>query len=301
MGAKLGMRSTMADRWHAYFRTMAMNRERLKQRLRIIIFGTSTPGGRLFDVLLLLFILLSVGLVFLESVKEVREAYGPALRMAEWTITVLFTVEYGIRLWISEPWRKYAYGFYGVVDLLAILPTWASLLFPGAQALAVVRALRLTRVFRILNLFQYVMEARLLLLALLASRHRIMVFMLAVMALVTVFGAVMYVVEPPEAGFTSIPRSIYWAIVTLTTVGYGDIAPITGLGQAIAALIMILGYAIIAIPTGIVSVEIARQGERRSKQRVCGRCGWYEHHEKAAYCQHCGAELPVRLEDRPLI
>lgn len=275
-------------------------KQRLRKELRVIIFGTHTPAGRLFDLVLILLILLSVVLVFMESVKEVAVIYGTWLRAAEWTITVLFTIEYLIRLWISDSWKRYAFGFFGIVDLLAILPTFLSLLIPGSQALAVVRAVRLTRVFRILNLFDYVHEARLLLMALLASRHRIIVFMLAVLALVTVFGAVMFVVETPEAGFTSIPRSIYWAIVTLTTVGYGDIAPRTNLGQAIASLIMILGYAIIAIPTGIVSVEIARQ-TRHTKERVCIRCGQVEHQDRASYCHQCGAELPVDMVDRSLL
>jgi voltage-gated potassium channel len=263
---------------------------RLKQQLRIIIFGSDTRAGKAFDLVLIAFILLSVALVFLESVVEIRERHGAALKAAEWSITILFTIEYLIRLWISEPPRRYALSFFGAVDLLAILPSYLSVLIPGAQALGVVRAMRLMRVFRILNLFTYVREARLLLLALLASRHRIIVFMLAVLALVTLFGAVMYVVESPEAGFTSVPRSIYWAIVTLTTVGYGDIAPVTPLGQAIASVIMILGYAIIAIPTGIVSVELSRQGTR-SSQRACETCGKLFELADARYCPHCGKPL----------
>jgi voltage-gated potassium channel len=279
---------------------MSRPRESLRKQLRVIIFGTHTRAGRTFDILLIILILVSVALVFLESVKEVSLVYGPWLRTAEWTITILFSIEYITRLWISDNWRRYAFGFFGVVDLLAIVPSFLSLLIPGSQALAVVRGLRLMRVFRILNLFEYVHEARLLLLALLASRHRILVFMLAVLALVTVFGAVMFVVETPEAGFTSIPRSIYWAIVTLTTVGYGDIAPQTNLGQAIASLIMILGYAIIAIPTGIVSVEIARQ-TRSTKERVCERCGQVEHQDRASYCHQCGAQLPMDTSDRSIL
>ncbi|MBK9149070.1 MAG: ion transporter [Flavobacteriales bacterium] len=264
--------------------------ERLKQQLRIIIFGSDTRAGIAFDLVLIAFILLSVALVFLESVSEIREQHGAALKAAEWAVTILFTIEYLIRLWISEPPRRYALSFFGAVDLLAILPSYLSVLIPGAQALGVVRAMRLMRVFRILNLFIYVREARLLLLALLASRHRIIVFMLAVLALVTLFGAIMYVVESPEAGFTSVPRSIYWAIVTLTTVGYGDIAPITPLGQAIASVIMILGYAIIAIPTGIVSVELSRQGTR-SSQRACTACGKLFELADARFCPHCGKPL----------
>lgn len=261
--------------------------------MRIIIFGTSTPGGRLFDLLLIGFILLSVVLVFLESVREVRETYGTWLRVAEWTVTILFTVEYLVRIWITDRPTRYMFGLYGIIDLLAVLPTYLSLLVPGSQALVVIRALRLTRVFRILNMLDYVHEARVLLLALIASRHRILVFMLAVLAMVTVFGTLMYLVESPEAGFTSIPRSIYWAIVTLTTVGYGDIAPVTPMGQALAAAIMMLGYAIIAIPTGIVSVEIARQS-RHAKATVCADCGNTEHLPEARHCQYCGAALPEK-------
>lgn len=279
---------------------MSSSSDRLRKQLRVIIFGTHTPAGRAFDLVLIMLILVSVALVFLESVAHIRAEYGRLLKASEWTITVLFTVEYAVRIWITDQWRRYAFGFFGVVDLLAIIPTWLSLFIPGSQALAVVRALRLTRVFRILNLLEYVHEARLLLLALLASRHRIIVFMLAVLALVTIFGAIMFVVESPEAGFTSIPRSIYWAIVTLTTVGYGDIAPRSDLGQALASLIMILGYAIIAIPTGIVSVEIARQ-VRKGQQRICTRCGQIEHLPKATFCHQCGAELPLDLRDRSLL
>ncbi len=264
--------------------------EPLKQRLYRIIFLSDTPQGRRFDVVLLYVILVSVGLVLLESVSSVEEDWGPVLRALEWVVTGLFSVEYALRLWCSPNRRHYALSFYGVVDLLAILPTFLNLFVPGLASLTVVRVLRLTRVFRILNLLDYVREARLLLLALLASRHRIIVFMLAVLALVTVFGAVMFVVETPEAGFTSIPRSIYWAIVTLTTVGYGDIAPQSTLGQAIASAIMILGYAIIAIPTGIVSVEVARRS-KRADDRVCTQCGNTEHRSDARYCHQCGHRL----------
>jgi len=259
----------------------------VQHRLERIIFGTDTPAGRLYDLVLLWVILFSVALVMLESVKEVREGYGEWLQAAEWAITILFTAEYLIRLWVSPDRRRYATSFYGIVDLLAALPTYLSLLLPGTQALSVIRAIRLTRVFRILKLTTYTREASLLLLALIASRHRIIVFMLAVLAMVTVFGTLMYLVESPEAGFTSIPRSIYWAIVTLTTVGYGDIAPQTGLGQAIASAIMILGYAIIAIPTGIVSVEMARQ-HRHAAHPTCAHCGADDLPPDANFCPHCG-------------
>ncbi len=271
--------------------TVEQPEETIRQRLFRIIFGSDTPAGRRFDLWLLYVILLSVVLVLLESVKEVEAEWGDWLRAAEWVITGLFAMEYLLRIWISPKPLRYITSFYGIVDLVSILPTLLGLLIPGIGSLAVVRGLRLMRVFRILNLLEYVHEARLLLVALLASRHRIIVFMLAVLAMVTVFGAIMFVVEPPEAGFTSIPRSIYWAIVTLTTVGYGDIAPVTTLGQIIASAIMILGYAIIAIPTGIVTVELSRQN-KRTERHACQACGRAEHVPGARFCSNCGTALP---------
>ncbi|MBS1581125.1 MAG: ion transporter [Bacteroidetes bacterium] len=261
-------------------------------KLRRIIFDSDTPAGRRFDLWLLWVIVISIACVMAESVQRIDARFGLPLRIVEWTITVLFTVEYALRVWTApRPWR-YVLSFYGVLDLLAIVPTYLSVFVPGSQSLLVVRALRLTRVFRIMDMGTYVHEARLLLLALLASRHRIIVFMLAVLALVTVFGAIIYVIEPREAGFTSIPRSIYWAIVTLTTVGYGDIAPVTWLGQVFASIIMILGYAIIAIPTGIVTVELGRQA-RNAGQRACPDCGATGHVAVAKYCHRCGHALEV--------
>jgi len=262
----------------------------LRERVYRVIFLSDTPAGRRFDVVLLYAILLSVVLVLMESVASVGVRWGTHLRLLEGLLGGLFLLEYVVRVWCTPQPRRYIASFFGVIDLLAVLPSLLGLVVPGAASLTVVRVLRITRVFRILNLLDYVREARLLLLALLASRHRIIVFMLAVLALVTVFGAVMYVVETPEAGFTSIPRSIYWAIVTLTTVGYGDIAPKTDLGQAIASAIMILGYAIIAIPTGIVSVEVARRS-KGSDDRVCDRCGHAEHRSDARFCHQCGDRL----------
>jgi voltage-gated potassium channel len=273
----------------------------LRQRLHRIIFKSDTKAGRDFDIWLLWLILLSVALVMLDSVTEVHARWGDELRIGEWIITLLFTIEYLIRIWISPRPVSYITSFFGIVDLLAIIPTFLTLLIPGVQGLVLVRALRLTRVFRILNMVRYVHEARLLLLSLLASRHRLIVFMLAVLAIVSVFGALAFMVETPEAGFTSIPRSIYWAIVTLTTVGYGDIAPRTGLGQMLAAVIMILGYSIIAIPTGIVSVEFARRS-MNATTRTCPTCGLKGHVQEALYCLKCGHELPLfhyHAEEQP--
>ncbi len=261
-----------------------------REKLRRIIFDSDTRAGRRFDVWVIVIILLSIALVMLESIGSVDARFGVHLRALEWFVTIAFTMEYLLRLWCSAKPLKYAISFYGIVDLLAILPTYLSLVLPGGRVLVVLRALRLLRIFRILGLFNYVREAKILLVSLVASRHRIIVFMLAVLALVTVFGTVMYMVEPKEAGFTSIPRSIYWAIVTLTTVGYGDIAPVTWSGQMIASGIMILGYAIIAIPTGIVTVEMARQS-RNAKQERCAGCGADDHAMDARFCRVCGAQL----------
>lgn len=264
--------------------------EATRERVRRIIHDSDTPGGRLFDVLLIFAILISIGLVMLESVGSINKRYGTLLGVAEIVITALFTVEYVLRMWSAREKGRWAFSFYGIIDLLAILPFYLSLIWPGLRALAVLRAVRLLRIFRILGLFNYVREAKILLLSLAASRHRIIVFMLAVLALVTVFGTLMFVIEPREAGFTSIPRSIYWAIVTLTTVGYGDIAPVTPLGQMLASGIMLLGYAIIAIPTGIVTVEMARQ-TRNLKRRACPHCGMEEHLTDANFCRICATKL----------
>lgn len=264
-------------------------RSPLRRKLYLIVFGTSTRAGRLFDVALLWAILVSVLLVMLESVPSIRAHHGTALYVAELIFTGLFTVEYILRLWIAQRPRHYAMSFFGIVDLLSILPTFLSLAIGGAQSLMVIRVLRLVRVFRVLKLARFINEAGMLGRALVASRRKIMVFLLAVLTIVTIFGTVMYLVESPEAGFTSIPRSLYWTIVTLTTVGYGDIAPQTTLGQMIASMIMILGYAIIAVPTGIVGVEMAK-GTAPGKE--CLNCHATGHLGDARYCRRCGAELP---------
>ncbi|MGV3636930.1 MAG: ion transporter [Flavobacteriales bacterium] len=262
----------------------------LRMRVRKVIHDSDTPAGRLFDVWLIVAILFSIALVMLESVGSVKERYSTLLLLCEIGLNALFTLEYVLRIWSARDRVRWVFSFYGIIDLLAILPFYLGLIWPGLRALAVLRAVRLLRIFRILGLFNYVREAKLLLLSLAASRHRIIVFMLAVLALVTVFGTVMYIVEPKEAGFTSIPRSIYWAIVTLTTVGYGDIAPVTSLGQIIASGIMLLGYAIIAIPTGIVTVEMAKRSGR-SMRRTCGHCGLAEHEGDANFCRNCATRL----------
>ncbi len=263
----------------------------LRARLHLIIFGVHTRAAKGFDVALLAVILLSIVTVLLESVPAINAAHGTALRIAEWAFTVLFTVEYGLRLWTVRHPRSYALSFFGIIDLLAILPAYLSALFAGSQSLAVVRQIRLLRVFRVLKLARHMWEVRALAAALNASRPKIVVFLTAVTSVAVVFGTVMYLIEGDAAGFTSIPTGIYWAVVTMTTVGYGDIAPRTPLGQFIALALMILGYAIIAVPTGIVSVELSRADRERAPERACGHCRRTKHAADASYCAGCGAAL----------
>jgi len=263
-----------------------------RARLHEIIFEADTPAGRLFDFALLWLILLSVATVVLESVRGVREQYGNLLYGLEWLFTLLFTVEYLLRLVSVRRPLRYATSFFGVVDLLAIIPTYFSLFVPGSQYLLVIRILRLLRVFRLLKLTEYVTEADTLRRALRASRRKISVFLSTVVLLVVIIGALMYVIEGEEHGFTSIPISIYWAIVTLTTVGYGDLSPRTPLGQILASVVMVVGYGIIAVPTGIVSVELA-QAARQQKitTQSCPACGAEGHDPDAVCCKYCGVKL----------
>jgi len=263
----------------------------LKEKLYIIIFHANTPAGKWFDVILIVSILLSVIAVTLDSVSSFNRSHGTLLYSAEWFFTVLFTIEYILRLACVRTPMKYATSFFGIVDLLAVLPTYLSLLIPGSQYLIVIRVLRVLRIFRVLKLVQYIREANLLLKALRASGRKITVFLFTVLTLVIIFGSLMYLIEGGENGFTSIPQSVYWAIVTLTTVGYGDISPQTGMGQALAALIMIIGYSIIAVPTGIITVEIARAAQRENTHDVCPSCGAENHDNDAAYCKYCGKKL----------
>lgn len=263
----------------------------LRSRLHRIIFGVRTPAGRAFDVALLVAILLSVTCVLLESVPEINEAYGLPLRIAEWCFTVIFTVEYVLRLWTVAHARSYAFSFLGIIDLLAILPTYLSAFFSGTQSLAVVRGIRLLRVFRVFKLVRFVREGSQLASALYASRRKITVFVSGVVCIAVVFGTVMYLVEGDQSGFTSIPTSIYWAIVTLTTVGYGDVAPSTALGRLLSGILMILGYSMIVVPTGIVSAEMARADISLDRGRACASCGATGHALDARYCRVCGDEL----------
>ncbi|HEY9421531.1 MAG TPA: ion transporter [Thermoanaerobaculia bacterium] len=263
----------------------------IRQRLYSVIFEHDTKAGRIFDVALIVAILLSVTVVMIDSVAGISARYGRVLKAIEWMFTILFTVEYVLRLYSSRHPARYARSFFGIVDFLAILPTYLSLLFPPGRFLLTIRILRVLRVFRVLKLVHFLGEASVLGRAMRASRHKIGVFLLTVLSVVVIVGSLMYVIEGPPAGFKNIPVSIYWAIVTLTTVGYGDIAPRTPLGQALAALLMITGYGIIAVPTGIVTVELGKAAGAGRTSRICAQCGWKGHDADAAHCKQCGARL----------
>ena len=262
-----------------------------RNRLHEIVFEADTPEGKLFDIALLVCILVSVAAVILDSVESIHAAFGDALRAVEWAATVLFTVEYGVRLMsVARPLR-YAVSFFGLVDLLAILPGYLSLILAGAQSLIVIRALRLLRIFRVLKLAHFLGEARVLGTALRASFRKIVVFLGTVLTLVVIIGALMYLVEGQSSGFTSIPQSIYWAIVTLTTVGYGDIAPQSVPGKFLASVVMIIGYGIIAVPTGIVTVELAGIHDGGVSTQACPGCSAEGHDQDAVFCKFCGTRL----------
>ncbi|MEC8929043.1 MAG: ion transporter [Verrucomicrobiota bacterium] len=271
----------------------------LRERVRKIIHEADTPAGKVFDVALILAILASVAVVMLITVPGLAR-WETTLNGIEWGFTLLFTVEYALRLWSVDSPAKYARSFFGIIDLIAILPTYISALYPGAEYLLVVRALRVLRIFRILKLIEYVKGARVIMRALRSSHAKITVFLLAVLILVTIIGALMYLVEGHQnERFESIPKSIYWAVVTLTTVGYGDITPSTALGQFLAAVVMIMGYSIIAVPTGIVSAEIAKvDGPHAPNTRACPNCGVEGHRTDALYCHACAYELkPPDVKD----
>ena len=264
-----------------------------RHRLHTIIFEADTPAGKAFDVALLIAIVLSVLTVMLESVQAIGQTWGPYLLAAEWTFTILFTIEYVLRLMSVTRPSRYAISFFGIVDLLAIVPTYLSVVLPGSQALIVIRTLRLVRVFRVLKLTHFLSEADALVSALRRTRARIAVFLVFILATMVIMGSLMYLLEGGGGGndeFTSIPRGVYWAIVTMTTVGYGDLTPQTTLGQAVAALAMILGYAIIIVPIGIFSVELAGQNRPISTQ-ACPACSREGHDVDAKHCKFCGEPL----------
>ena len=275
--------------------------ERAKHRLVLheIIFGAETRTGKAFDIVLMVLILLSVLVVMIESIGSARDAWGIWLIRAEWTFTILFTIEYLLRLYCVGNPMRYARSFFGIIDLLAVLPTYLSLFIAGSQALIVVRILRVLRVFRVLKFMKYVHEMNDLRRALFASRRKVFIFMFGVSMVAIIVGSLMYLIEGPEHGYTSIPKSIYWAIVTMTTVGYGDVSPETPLGQLLATVLMILGYGIIAVPTGIVTSEMASQRygtEQRSSVRSCPQCVQEIHNSHAIYCHRCGSKIDPEKE-----
>lgn len=261
-----------------------------KLRIHHAIFEADTPAGKRFDIWLLVFIILSVFIVMLDSVPSIGDNYGEILKIAEWVITILFSIEYTLRLLSVQKPFKYILSFYGVIDLLAIIPTYLSLFLVGTHYLVIIRILRLLRIFRVLKLVHFLGASRYLIISLKGSLYKIGVFLGAVIVLVIIFGSLMYLIEGPESGFTSIPRGIYWAIVTLTTVGYGDITPQTFLGQSLSSVIMILGYSIIAVPTGIVTAEMAKS-KVNTNTHSCMNCNKDYHDDDAHYCKHCGSEL----------
>jgi voltage-gated potassium channel len=270
---------------------MSAPRAAWRQRLHTIVFEADTPAGRAFDVVLVVAILAAVLCVMFETVRGLSPAVHRWLWYAEWAFTILFTIEYGARLVsVGRPLR-YATSFFGLVDLLAILPTYLSLLFPGSQTLLVIRALRLLRIFRVLKLGRYLSEAAALRGALVQSRAKITVFLATVLVAVAILGTAVYLVEGPAHGFTSIPISMYWAIVTMTTVGYGDISPKTPLGQLLASLLMVLGYSLIIVPTGIVSAELSSRAQRPVSTQACPECSREGHDADARHCKFCGARL----------
>ena len=269
-----------------------------REQLRIVIFQTDTPKGRRFDQTLLAVILLSLIVVILDSIPAVHTHYGVLLAYAEWAFTGIFIVEYGLRLYCSPRPLKYAFSFYGLVDLLAIVPGILAIYYSDAQYLLIIRVIRMLRIFRVLKLSPYLKQANYLLAALRGSKQKIIVFLVSVSTLVVVFGTLMYVIEGPEHGFTSIPKGIYWAIVTLTTVGYGDIVPKTAVGQMLSALVMITGYSIIAVPTGIFTAELATAMRGEQLKHDCPVCAKNSHEHGAAFCSRCGNALFPRVENK---
>ncbi|WP_367104414.1 ion transporter [uncultured Psychrobacter sp.] len=265
----------------------------LRNRIHVIIEGTDTRLGKLFDIVLLIAILTSVAVVMLDSVLYMRLQYGTLFFYAEWFFTLLFTIEYALRLFSAPNRLRYAFSFFGIVDLLSVLPSYISLFFGGVQYLLVIRILRILRVFRVLKLKAYMQQAGFLASALKTSQQKITVFFLSLVLLVTIFGSIIYVVEGPENGFTSIPVSIYWAVVTVTTTGYGDMSPKTPIGQAIASMVMITGYSIIAVPTGIFTAELARNMRPQLNPIACPNCGKFGHAVGATFCDRCGHALHI--------
>ncbi len=275
-----------------------MSERTLKTRLHEIIFEAETPAGKHFDIVLLILIVLSVVVVMLESVPSMAIKYSDIFPVLEWGFTIVFTIEYILRLYcLKNPWR-YAKSFYGIIDVLAILPTYLAIFLAGSQYFVVIRALRLMRVFRIFKLGHFLREGAVITKAMRASQPKITVFLVFIILLVTIIGSIMYLVEGgTNDHFQSIPQSIYWAIVTLTTVGYGDLTPKSDLGRFLAAIVMILGYAVIAVPTGIVTAEMANSKDMPSNTYACQSCGSEGHDDDAEFCKHCGEHLHEEEEE----
>ena len=270
----------------------------IRNRLLHIIFDHDGRIERDFDIALIIAIVASVLVVMLDSVPSIKARWHGPLYVAEWFFTLIFTAEYLLRLWVVKRPIRYATSFFGVIDLLSILPTYLSVLFPGSASLTVVRILRLLRIFRVLKLVEYSSEAGVLIQSLLRSRRKIAVFIATLLTITVIFGALMYVIEGPEHGFTSIPTGMYWAVVTMATVGFGDIAPGTALGRLVTSVLILIGYSIIAVPTGIYTAELARTMRERSRMTVrCNECGLPDHEIDAWYCRKCGRCLPDRGED----
>ncbi|XOV94032.1 MAG: ion transporter [Bacteroidota bacterium] len=269
------------------------NFSKLRSRLYVVVFGTDTPAGKLFDIVLLWAIVGSILMVTLESVRELNQRFGEIFAVLEWVFTILFSIEYTLRIFILKKPLKYVFSFLGIIDFLALVPTYLSLFVTGGAYLVVIRAIRLLRIFRILKLSRYLSEAQLLGNALIASKYKLMVFIGTVMSVTLIMGTLMYVIEGAENGFTSIPRSLYWCIVTITTVGYGDIAPQTVIGQTLASILMLMGYAIIAVPTGIVTGELMKENSKQAlaDMRNCENCGTVIEDPDAKFCKECGNQL----------
>lgn len=263
----------------------------LRERLYNIIFGTESPAGKRFDLILIYAIVLSVAALMMDSVVSVNERWGLAFRYFEWFFTLLFTIEYGVRIYCSPSRWLYIRSFYGIIDLLSIVPAYISLFVPGTNYLLMLRLFRVLRVFRVLKLMRYINEGNFLLRSMLQARHKILVFFMVVLVFATIFGSIMFIVEGPENGFTSIPRSVYWTIVTITTVGYGDITPQTTLGQIVASAAMLTGYSIIVVPTGILTAEFSQEIQRERNLISCPNCGKHGHDKNAHFCNRCGGAV----------
>ncbi len=262
----------------------------LRENLRIIIFGTDTRAGKNFDIALIIAIIISVFVVLIDSVEHVRATYGSYLIIMEWILTIVFTIEYLLRIWVAKRPLRYMVSFYGLVDFVSISPSYLALFFEGAHILIAFRVLRLLRLFRVFKLIRYMEEAHVLITALRASKRKIIVFLIAMLSVVVIIGTVMYIVEGPANGFVNIPISMYWAVVTITTVGFGDITPQTALGRFFAGILMILGYSILAVPTGVFSLELSKAAQKVNN-KTCPTCQTTENTANSNFCKDCGEKL----------